>query len=112
MNGLAQWATVVGLSATPALVLGQSAAAAAGIGFGLDPYLLCAVMALASFAEGLLVAWLANKTTRIKRVERWCTKLRTPKAVRIAQKWGPWGGLMLGVAAVGQEPILIGLRWL
>lgn len=112
MNGWAQWGTVAGLSATPALVLGQSAAAAAGIEFGLDPYLLIAVMAIASFAEGLVVAWLGGTITRVGFINRWCERMRTPKAVRFAEKWGPWGGMMLGVAALGQEPILIGLRFL
>ena len=107
-----RWATVVLLSMTPALLLGQSAAAAAGIGWGLDPRILVPVMAAAGFVEGLLVAWLAGKATGIGFVLRLCEWLRKPKAVAMAQRFGPWGGMILGVAVVGQEPILVALRWL
>jgi hypothetical protein len=107
-----KWATVVALSMTPALVLGQSAAAAAGIGWNLEPWLLVPAMAASGFAEGMLVAWLSGTTTRIGFVRRWCEWMRRPKAVELAQKYGRWGGMTLGVAAVGQEPILLALRWL
>jgi hypothetical protein len=30
----------------------------------------------------------------------------------LAHRWGVWGGLTIGCAAVGQEPILVALRWL
>ena len=46
MVAVTQWLTVIALAATPALVLGQSAAAAAGIGFGLDPWIMVPVIAL------------------------------------------------------------------
>lgn len=107
-----RWLTVIALAMTPALVLGQSAAAAAGIGFHLDPRILVPVIAAAGFCEGMLVAWLGGATTRIGMVNRWCARLRKPKAVELAQKWGPWGGMTLGVAMLGQEPILLALRWL
>jgi hypothetical protein len=107
-----QWATVIALSMTPALIMGQSGAAAAAIGFGLDPWIAVPVIAMSGFVEGMLVAWLANASTRIGFVNRWCERMRKPKAVAFARKWGPWGGMTLGVAAVGQEPILIALRWL
>ena len=109
---LGQWATIVGLSATPALILGQSAAAAAGIEWGLNPWILVPVIALSGFVEGLVVAWLGGTSTRVGFIRRWCERMRKPKAVAFAAKWGPWGGMLLGVAAVGQEPILIALRWL
>ncbi|HSO32337.1 MAG TPA: hypothetical protein VLT33_07475 [Labilithrix sp.] len=107
-----KWLTVVALAMTPALVLGQSAAAAAGIGWHLDPRVLVPVMAIAGFAEGMLVAWLGGTTTRVAFLRRWCERVRTPKAVTIANRWGTWAGMTLGVAALGQEPILLALRWL
>ncbi len=107
-----KWATIVGLSMTPALVLGQSAAATAGIGWDFDPKLLVPVMAASGFVEGLIIAWLGGTSTKLKIVQRFCDWLRKPRAVEIAQKWGPWGGLLLGVAFVGQEPILLALRLL
>ena len=107
-----KWLSVVALAMTPALVLGQSAAAAAGIAWHLDPRYLVAAIALGGFAEGMLVAWLGGMTTRIGMVHRWCERMRTPKALKMANAWGPWGGLTLGVAAVGQEPILLALRFL
>ena len=112
MVAFTQWLTVIALAATPALVLGQSAAAAAGIGFGLDPWIMVPVIALSGFVEGMLLAYLAGISTRIKFVHRWCEKLQKPKAVALANRWGPWGGMFIGVAAVGQEPIIIALRWL
>jgi hypothetical protein len=107
-----KWLTVIGLSMTPALLLGQSAAAAAGIGFHLDPRILVPVMAVSGFVEGLIVGWLGGTTTRIGFVRRWCERLRKPRAVELANRFGPWGGMILGVAVVGQEPILLALRWL
>lgn len=109
-----QWLTVIGLSMTPALVLGQSAAAAAGIGFGFDPRLLVPVMAVSGFVEGLFIAWLGDKTAhlRIGLLQRLIAWMQKPRAVELARKFGPWGGMLLGTAIVGQEPILIALRWL
>ena len=107
-----KWLTVVALAMTPALVLGQSAAAAAGITWNLDPRLLVPVIAVAGFVEGMLVAWLGGATTRIGFVNRWCERLRKPKAVAMANRWGTWGGMIVGTAVVGQEPILIALRFL
>lgn len=107
-----RWATVVALSMTPALLAGQSAACAAGIGFGFDWRALLPVIAASGFAQGLLVMWLADQGARLPRVARLIQRLHKPRAVDFAQKWGPWGGLTLGVAVVGQEPILIALRWL
>ena len=50
--------------------------------------------------------------TRIGFINRWVARLRTPRAVAFADKWGVWGGLSFGCALVGQEPILVALRWL
>lgn len=107
-----KWLTVIALAMTPALVLGQSAAATAGIAWHLDPRLLVLAIAVGGFAEGMLIAWLGGVTTRIGMVNRWCERMRKPKAVAMANAWGPWGGLTLGVAVVGQEPILLALRFL
>jgi hypothetical protein len=107
-----KWATVVGLSMTPALVLGQSAAATAGIAWGLEPRILIPVMAFSGFVEGVIIAWLGGTSTKIGTVQRFCDRLRKPKAVLFAQRWGRWGGMTLGVAVLGQEPILLALRFL
>jgi hypothetical protein len=104
------WAVVAGLSMTPALVAGQSFAFAAGIKLGFEPREMIPVVAVFSFIEGLIVAWLAGTTTKIGFVDRWFSRYRTPKAINFAQKWGVWGGLTIGVAFVGQEPVLIALR--
>jgi hypothetical protein len=60
----------------------------------------------------MIVAWLGGASTRIGFIHRWCEKMRRPRVVAFVARWGPWGGMMLGVAALGQEPILIALRWL
>jgi hypothetical protein len=109
-----QWLTVIALSMTPALVLGQSAAAAAGIGFGLDPRILVPVMAVSGFVEGLFVAWLGGRTAdlRVGLLQRFIAWMKKPRAVALAERYGPWGGTLLGTGIVGQEPILIALRWI
>lgn len=107
-----KWVTVVALAMTPALLLGQSAAATAGIAWHLDARFLVPVIAVAGFAEGMLVAWLGGTSTRIGFVHRWCERMRKPKAVALATAWGPWGGMTVGAAVFGQEPILLALRWL
>ena len=107
-----KWAVVVGLSMTPALFLGQSASAAEGIAAGFDPRILIPVMAVSGFVEGMIIAWLGGTSERIGAVHRFCTALRRPKAVAFARSWGRWGGMFLGVAIFGQEPILLALRFL
>ena len=109
-----QWLTVIGLSMTPALVLGQSAAAAVGIEYGLDPRILVPVMALSGFVEGLLFAWLGGRTAHLQigLLQRFIMWMKKPRAVAIAERFGPWGGMLLGTGIVGQEPILIALRWI
>ena len=106
------WATIVGLSMTPNLVLGSSAAVGVGIGAHYSPWVLLPVVAVAGYFEGLVIAWLAGESTRIGFVDRWVARLRTPRSVALANRWGVWGGLTLGCAVVGQEPILVALRWL
>ena len=106
------WATIVGLSMTPNLVLGPLAAVGVGIGAHYSPWVLLPVVAVAGYFEGLVIAWLASESTRIGSVDRWVARLRTPRSVALANRWGVWGGLTLGCALVGQEPILVALRWL
>jgi len=109
---LGRWATIIGLSMTPALLAGPSAACAAGIAWHVNVWLLVSIVATASYAEGILVTLLAGRLTNAGFVGHWLERLRTPKAVALAEKWGTWGGLFLGAAVVGQEPILIALRCL
>ena len=106
------WASIVGLSVTPNLVLGPSVAVGVGIKVHYSPWVLVPVVAAASYFEGLVLAWLAGQSTRIGFIGRWVARLRTPRAVAFAKRWGVWGGLTLGCAVVGQEPILVALRWL
>jgi hypothetical protein len=106
------WASIVGLSMTPNLVLGPSAAVGVGIAAHYSPWLLLPVVAVAGYIEGLVLAWLAGQSTRIGFIDRWVALLRTPRAVAFANRWGVWDGLTLGCAVVGQEPILVALRWL
>ena len=61
---------------------------------------------------GLVLAWLAGQSTQIGFIGRWVSRLRTPRGMAFANRWGVWGGLTLGCAVVGQEPILVALRWL
>src|SRR5450759_4018964 len=105
------WASIVGLSMTPNLVLGPSAAVGVGIAAHYNPWVLLPVVAVAGYFEGLVVAWLAGQSTRIGFIDRWVTRLRTPRSVALTDKWGLWGGLTLGCAVVGQEPILVALSY-
>lgn len=82
-----------------------------GIKAHYSPFFLLPVVAAASYTEGLILAWLAGQSMRIGFIGRWIERLRTPMAVAFAKRWGVWGGLTLGCALVGQEPILVALRW-
>ncbi len=106
------WASIVGLSMTPNLILGPSAAVAVGIKAECNPWFMLPVVAIAGYAEGLVLAWLADKSSNIGIIHRWIERMRTPSSMAFAEKWGVWGGLSIGCAAVGQEPILVALRWL
>jgi hypothetical protein len=70
------------------------------------------VIVIAGFAESLLVLWLATLADRIPRLHRWLSKLRLPRFDRWIKRWGPWVGLLVGTAALGQEPVIIALVWL
>jgi hypothetical protein len=106
------WASIIGLSMTPNLILGPSIAVGVGIAAHFDPWVLVPVVATAGYVEGLIVAWLAGESTQIGAIDRWVERMRTPRSVDMASRWGVSGGLSLGCAAVGQEPILVALRWL
>ncbi|MBP9714000.1 MAG: hypothetical protein KBD60_09960 [Sterolibacterium sp.] len=106
------WASIIGLSMTPNLILGSSVAVAVGYKAQIAPELLLPVVAFVSTAEGLLVAWLAGQSTNLNAVHRWVERMRSPRSTALAERWGVWGGLTIGCALVGQEPILVALRWL
>lgn len=106
------WLSIIGMSMTPNLVLGPSVAVGVGIAAHIDPWLLLPVVTVAGYVEGLAVAWLAGESTHIGFISRWVARIRTPRSVALADKYGVWGGLTLGCALVGQEPILVALRWL
>ena len=97
---------------TPNLILGPSVAVGVGFEAHYSPWVLLPVVASANYCEGLVIAWLADQSTRIGFIGRWVARMRTPKSVAFAKRWGVWGGLTLGRAVVGQEPILVALRWL
>lgn len=107
-----KWLTVIALAATPALIFGQTAAWGAGFGFGMSHVWLFAVIVVAGTAEALLVLWLATLAHRIPRLHRWLSKMRLPRFDRWIERWGPWVGLLVGTAALGQEPVIIALVWL
>lgn len=106
------WLSIIGLSMTPNLILGPSAAVGMGIAAHCDPWVMLPVVTVAGYIEGLVVAWLAGESTHIGFISRWVARMRTPRSTALADKWGVWGGLTLGCALVGQEPILVALRWL
>lgn len=97
---------------TPSLILGPSVAVGVGFEAHYSPWVLLPVVAMASYFEGLVFAWLIGQSTRIGFIERWVERIRTPRAVVFAKRWGVWGGLTIGRAVVGQEPILAGLQLL
>lgn len=107
-----QWITVIGLAATPALLLGQTAAWAAGLGFGLDVWLLGLAIGSAGFAEGLVIVWLAHLALRNQKLRRVLRKLHAPRFDAWFAKWGVWVGMLVGTAVAGQEPVIIALVWL
>ena len=93
---------------TPNLVLGPSAAVGVGIVAHFNPWVLLPVVAVAGYFEGLVVAWLAGSVSSTGG-SRGCAR-------RGAWCWPTSGesgaAFTLGCAVVGQEPILVALRWL
>ena len=74
--------------------------------------ILIPVVAIAGFIEGLILVWIVGQAQRFSTIHRWISKLHTPRGMALAKKWGVWGGLSVGCFLVGQEPILLGLRWM
>lgn len=107
-----RWLTVIGLAATPALIMGQTAAWGAGLGFGLDVSLCGLVIALAGIAEGVVIIWLASLALRVERVYRVMKRFHAPRFDAWFAKWGVWVGMLVGTAVAGQEPVIIALVWL
>lgn len=112
MTAFWTWASIVGLSMTPNLILGPSVAVGVGFEAHYNPWILLPVVAIANFIEGIIFAWFVGQSTRIGFIERWVKRFRTPKNMAFAERWGVWGGFTLGRAMVGQEPILAGLKLL
>lgn len=106
------WVSIVLLSMTPNLVLGPSAAIAVGIESHIPMAWLLPVVSFAGFVEGMAVAWLAGRSTNIGIVHRWIERMRSPRSLAFASRWGIWGGMTIGNAIAGQEPVLVALRWL
>lgn len=107
-----RWLTVIGLAMTPALIAGRSAAITAGIAFEFPAVALVPVVSVSSFIGGLLTLRLADLSERVAWLERFLKRFHKPRAVAWCQKWGPWGGLTLGVAVLGPIPILLALKWM
>jgi hypothetical protein len=107
-----QWLTVIGLAATPAVFLGQTAAWGAAFGFDLPTWPAGIAIVIAGYAEALLLLYLAALADRIPRLHRWLSKLRVPRFDPLLTKWGTWTALLLGTAIAGQEPVIIALVWL
>lgn len=107
-----RWLIVVGLAATPALIMGQTAAWTAGIAWDMSVWALAVAIVLAGFAEGLLVMWLAQLALRVERVYRVMRRLHAPRFDAWFAKWGVWVGMLVGTAVAGQEPVIIALVWL
>lgn len=106
------WATIIGLAMTPSLFLGPPVAVGVGFKEHYSPWLLLPVVAAASYVEGLVFVWLAGQSRRIGFIGKWVSRMDTPRGRAFAKRWGIWGGLTLGRAIVGQEPILVAVRWM
>jgi hypothetical protein len=107
-----KWLVVAALSATPALLAGQAAGVALGLYWELPLAGILVTAAVSGFLEALAVIRLAQWGETRPRIARWLEHRRTPRALSWAQRFGPWGGLLLGGATVGQEPIIFALIWL
>lgn len=107
-----KWLTVIGLAATPALIMGQTAAWTAGLAWDMNVCALAVAIVVAGFAQGLLVIWLSRLALRVERVYRVMKRLHAPRFDAWFVKWGVWVGMLAGTAVAGQEPVIIALVWL
>ncbi len=80
MTSFWTWLSIIGLSMTPNLILGPSAAVGVGIAAHISPWVLLPVVAVAGYFEGLVVAWLAGESTHIGFIGRWVARMRTPRS--------------------------------
>ena len=108
------WLWICLMSMSPNLILGQQMAAFFGIRWGLDVRILLPVMIAFGYLSGFFWIWAGGKSQKFRFGwwQRFIHWLRKPRAIAFAQKWGLWGGMTLGNAMVGQEPIILALRWL
>jgi hypothetical protein len=83
------WLSIVGLSMTPNLILGPSAAVGVGIEAHFSPWILLPVVAVAGYVEGLVVAWLAGESMHIGFIGRWVARMRTPRSTALKPKGSP-----------------------
>jgi hypothetical protein len=107
-----RWLAIAGMSMTPNLAWGQQMAAFFGIRWGVDVRILLPVMIVFGYVSGFFWLWIGGKDPRLAFMRRFIAWMRKPKAVAFAEKWGTWGGMTLGSIMVGQEPIILALRWL
>jgi hypothetical protein len=107
-----KWALIALASMTPNLVFGQQMAAVMGYAWGFHAIAVIAVSTVFGYISGFFWIWLGGKDFDIGWLIRFRNWMRKPRAVEFARKWGLWGGMTLGVAMVGQEPIILALRYL
>jgi hypothetical protein len=107
-----KWALVAVLAFIPAILAGPMAGIAVGLHHQLPLAAVLAVVTLVGFGEGLLVVRLSEWAERRPRIAAWLARQRSPRAVRIANRWGRWAGLLLGTSIAGQEPMILALVWL
>jgi hypothetical protein len=107
-----KWALVAVLAFIPAILAGPMAGIAVGLHYQLSLPGVLAVVTIVGFLEGLLVVRLAAWSESRPRIAAWLARQRSPRAVRIANRWGRWAGLLLGTSVAGQEPMILALVWL
>ena len=107
-----KWLTVIGLAAAPALILGQTAAWGFGFRWELSVPGLFIAISMASFVEGVALAWLATLLRHADWFSRMAARVHDSRVGGWIVRRGPWVGLLLGTSVLGQEPFIIALVWL
>jgi hypothetical protein len=107
-----KWALVAVLAFLPAIVAGPMAGIAVGLHYQLPLPAILVVVTLVGFGEGLLVIRLSEWAEHRPRIAAWLARQRSERAVRIANRWGRWVGLLVGTSVAGQEPMILALTWL